>query len=82
MDNIYLEIVSPEAVLLKKMVSLVELPGSMGRFEVLPSHAPLISSLVKGTVRYVAGGEESGIDISSGIVEVTDNKVIACVEIG
>lgn len=80
MDRIYLEIVSPEAVLLKKMVSLAELPGTLGRFEVLAGHAPLISSLGKGVIRYVSEGTESRIEIKSGMVEVVDDKVTACVE--
>ena len=62
--DILLEIISPEKVLVHRMVRSVELPGTLGRFEVLHDHAPLISSL----------------RIASGFVEVCENHVIACVE--
>jgi F-type H+-transporting ATPase subunit epsilon len=40
---ITLRIISPEGERLSAEVELVELPGMLGRFEVLKDHAPLIS---------------------------------------
>ena len=65
------------------MVS-VELPGTLGRFEVLQDHAPLISSLDKGDIVYRFEGDEERegkVQISSGFVEICDNHVVACVEL-
>ena len=79
---IILDIISPERTLVHKSVLSVELPGTMGRFEVLKDHAPLISSLVEGNIVYKIDGEKDGkITISSGFVEVCDNHVTACVEL-
>ena len=79
---IILDIISPERTLVHESVLSVELPGTMGRFEVLKDHAPLISSLVEGNIVYKIDGEKDGtITISSGFVEVCDNHVTACVEL-
>ena len=40
-----LKIVSPERVEFEGEVISVTVPGTMGRFEVLVNHAPIISSL-------------------------------------
>ena len=80
MDVIKLHIVSPEGTLVKTTVSAVTLPGTVGPFEVLKDHAPLISSLEKGDIMYVSEGKEHRLPIASGFVEVHDNQVDACVE--
>ena len=73
-----LKIITPQKELLSAQVSLVELPGAQGRFEVLQNHAPLISSLAAGKIRYVQGGEAHEIEIQSGFTEVRDNVVTVC----
>lgn len=73
-------VISPEANLLEKDVEYVELPGTLGRFVVLPSHAPLISSLTKGSVKYRIDGLEEHIDVESGFAEVLDDVITVCVE--
>ena len=73
-----LKIITPQKELLSAQVSLVELPGAQGRFEVLQNHAPLISSLAAGKIRYVQGSEAHEIEIQSGFTEVRDNVVTVC----
>lgn len=80
-EELHLTVVSPESVLFDGEVGIVTLPGESGSFSVLYDHAPLISSLVKGEIKYTEDETEKSIDISSGFVEVRDNKVSACVEI-
>ena len=77
--KITLRILSPEREVLSTEVDLVELPGSQGRFEVLKDHAPLISSLDKGVVRYLTGGESREIPCPGGFVEVNQNIVTVCI---
>lgn len=74
-----LKIISPEREVLSAQVDLVELPGSMGRFEVLRDHAPLVSSLDAGTIRYVIGNESHEIAGRPGFVEVRNNVVTVCI---
>ena len=80
-DNIQLIIYSPERTILEKMVSKVSLPGTLGRFMVLKDHAPLISSLEEGRIRFVCMGVEENIDIVSGFVEIAYNRVTVCAEL-
>lgn len=75
-----LKIISPVAELLSKEVDSVELPGEVSRFEVLNNHAPLISSLVKGSIIYKVNGQEESVSINSGFVEISKNTITVCVE--
>lgn len=76
-----LTIYSPERTVYDGDVTLVELPGSKGRFEVLPGHDALISTLTAGQIRYVAAasGEEARQAVAGGYVEVRDDRIAACV---
>lgn len=47
----YLEIVTPEAVLLSSEVNSVSVPGIEGEFQMLNNHAPIVSVLGKGDVK-------------------------------
>lgn len=77
-----LKIVSPERVEFEGDVLSVIVPGTLGRFEILENHAPIISSLEKGVVeRQTLDGERAQIDIIGGFVEVQKNKVSICVEL-
>lgn len=71
-----LKIVSPERVEFSGEVESVKVPGTMGQFEILTDHAPLISTLQKGIVEY--NGEQ--LAILGGFVEVQKNEVSLCIE--
>ena len=75
-----LKIVSPERVEFQGQVSSVKVPGTMGSFEILDNHAPIISSLQTGMVEYVKDGETIQLAIMGGFVEVIRNEVSLCVE--
>ena len=81
MDCIRLHILSPEGTLADVMASLVELPGSKGRFEVLKDHGALLSSLDKGVIRWQNADGESSLEIKEGFVEVRNTEIHACVEV-
>ena len=76
---ILLKIISPQREILSEEVDLGEIPGSMGRFEVLRDHAPLISSTEAGTIRYVQGNTQHEIECRPGFVEVRSNVVTVCI---
>lgn len=77
---IKLNIISPEETLFEGEVQAVFLPGSKGAFEVLDNHAPIISSLTKGVVRYRQDGKETELSISSGFMRCSKNVMTVCVE--
>lgn len=76
-----LTIVSPEKTLFDGNVKSVQVPGVLGRFEILENHAPIISSLKPGVIVYNTGSETNSLSIKSGFVEVEKNKVMICVEL-
>ncbi len=87
----YLEIVSPEATLFAGEVTSVTVPGINGEFQMLQDHAPIVSLLQEGEVKvqgdisieeefqakFSKGNNgETVLAISSGTIELKDNKVI------
>ena len=87
----YLEIVSPEAILFSGEVDSVVVPGTSGDFQMLNNHAPVVSTLKGGTVRingaitieYAVkdkftqdGADVNLFSITSGTVEMRNNKLI------
>ena len=76
-----LEIITPDKKLFSGEVKSVKLPGSAGSFGVLKNHAPLISSLKKGTVKVTDEQKQNhSFAIKSGVVEVLKNKIIVLAE--
>ena len=55
MKELHLVIASPEQTVFEGKVDMAVLPGELGEFQVLVNHAPLISSLTTGEVRYNQG---------------------------
>ena len=56
------------------------MPGSMGQFEILQDHAPIISTLQNGEVVYTTKEGRVSLSIQGGFVEVQKNVVSVCVE--
>lgn len=56
-------------------VDSVTIPTANGEIGILPSHAPLISSLKPGILSYAKGSSSSRMVVSGGFVEVGVNKV-------
>lgn len=76
----FLEIITPDKTVFQGEVEAATFPGSEGAFQVLENHAPLISSLGRGTVIYRNKAGEFGLEIDGGVVEVLNNKVILLAE--
>ncbi|HIC85354.1 MAG TPA: F0F1 ATP synthase subunit epsilon, partial [Desulfobacterales bacterium] len=57
MAELYLELVTPERVLVSQKVETVVAPGSLGEFGVLPGHIPFLSGIVPGELRFTADGK-------------------------
>jgi F-type H+-transporting ATPase subunit epsilon len=76
-----LEIISPEQTIYSGEVSLVQLPGIDGLFEILKDHAPLISVLSAGKVKIEDTQKQTQFfEIRGGVVEVLHNKVLVLAE--
>jgi F-type H+-transporting ATPase subunit epsilon len=76
-----LEIVTPEKTIFTGEVSLAQLPGIDGSFEILDRHAPLISVLKQGKIKIEDMQKQvQFFDIKGGVVEVLNNKVLILAE--
>ncbi|MFM2037178.1 MAG: synthase subunit epsilon [Bacteroidota bacterium] len=77
-----LDILSPEEEVFSGEVETISLPGISGRFQLLNHHAPIISALTNGTIRYVLkdGKSEATYEIKGGMVEMFDNSVVILVD--
>jgi F-type H+-transporting ATPase subunit epsilon len=76
-----LEIITPEKTLFEGEVSLVQLPGIDGSFEILNNHAPLVSVLKEGKIKINdESKKEQFFEIKGGVIEVLKNKVIVLAE--
>lgn len=81
MKEINVEIITPSKIAYSGKVKAISLPGTLGNFQVLFNHAPLLSKLEVGKIiiknlddidtEFVTGG---------GNVEVLNNKVLVLAE--
>ena len=86
----FLEIVTPEAVLFSGEVESVAVPGINGEFQMLNNHAPIVSLLQEGNIKikgnleiledyndkFSKDGSDTLLPIKSGTIELNENKII------
>ncbi len=75
-----LEILTPDSKIFEGEVRSVTVPGTMGSFEVLNDHAPIISTLEDGKVIIRTDKEEETIFIKGGVIEVLNNHIMVLAE--
>jgi len=75
-----LEIVTPERQVYSDTVDSVQLPGSEGELGVLPHHAPLVSTLGVGELRFRKDGTEESFAIVGGFLQVRPDRVVVLAE--
>lgn len=75
-----LDILSPDKNLYSGNVSAISLPGKDGSLGILENHAPLITTLRKGTIKIESDNGTQLFDVNGGVVEVLNNKVIILAE--
>jgi len=73
-------LLSPEKTLFDGEVDSVTIPGTKGSFTVLPHHAPLITTIEKGSITYSIKEVETSIMIKEGFAEVKNDVVSICIE--
>jgi|TARA_B100000767_G_scaffold5339_1_gene5095 F-type H+-transporting ATPase subunit epsilon len=75
----FLEIVTPEAILFSSEVDSLSVPGVNGEFQMLNNHAPVVSILQEGTVKiHVHTQEHLELDDLTGhlVPHIDDDKVL------
>ena len=75
------KITKPDSTVFEGEAKLLQLPGAGGLFEILQNHAPIISSLSKGTIRLVTNDDETKtFDIRGGVVKGQQNDILILVQ--
>jgi F-type H+-transporting ATPase subunit epsilon len=75
-----LDIVTPERQVFSDIVESVQVPGSEGELGVLPHHAPLVSTLGVGELRFRKDGTEESFAIVGGFLQVRPDRVVVLAE--
>ncbi|WP_179415159.1 ATP synthase F1 subunit epsilon [Mucilaginibacter sp. E4BP6] len=75
-----LEILTPDKKVFEGEATSVTLPGTLGSFEILNHHAPIISTLQDGKLVVRGGGKEEVFLIQGGVVEALNNVVTVLAE--
>ena len=75
----FLEIVTPEAILFSSEVDSLSVPGINGEFQMLKNHAPVVSILKEGIVKvHVHTQEHLKLDDLNGLLvpHIDDAKIL------
>lgn len=76
----HVKIIKPDTVLFEGEVSILQLPGTDGVFEILERHAPIIASLTAGHIRLVGREGEQAFQIKAGVVKGQQNQISVLVQ--
>ena len=80
MSELYLEVVTPEKVVVSQEVDIVVAPGTLGEFGVLPEHVAFLSGIVPGELRYRLDDNMESLAVTTGFSEVFNNSVSVLVD--
>jgi len=81
MKELALDIITPSKPIFSGSVASVTVPGSLGNFQVLFNHAPIMSALEVGKVKItLTDGSEKLFVTGGGTIEVLNNKVTILAE--
>ena len=74
----FLEIVTPEAILFSSEIDSLSVPGVNGEFQMLNNHAPVVSNLKEGTVKIHIHSQTIELDDLHGklVADEADDKVL------
>jgi F-type H+-transporting ATPase subunit epsilon len=79
-DTFKLEIVTPEKKVVDTAAEEIQIPGKNGYLGVLPGHAPLITELSVGEIKYRENSTEQHLAVAWGFAEVLPDKVTILAE--
>lgn len=75
-----LEIITPDKKVFSGEATSVTFPGTEGQFQVLNSHAPLVSTLGKGEILIDTASGKQTYSVDGGVVEVLNNNILVLAE--
>ena len=70
-----LALATPETVVFEGAVSTLTAPGELGYFQILPNHAPLLTTLKEGKLTFSTRSGTSHYTITGGFLEFAHNEI-------
>jgi len=74
-DRVQLKVLSPEGLGVTEAVSEVVLPSASGQLGVLANHAPMMTALDVGVLRYKQAGQWKPLVVMGGFASVDSNQL-------
>ena len=74
--EIRLDIVTPDRLVAHDAVTAVTIHGMNGYLGILPGHAPLLTEIAPGELKYTSGGAQHTLAVNWGFAEVLGDRVI------
>ncbi len=74
-DKLNLEVAVPERLMIREDVDGVQVRGTDGYLGILPDHAPLMTGLGAGVLRFGKDGETRYMAVHGGVMEVLPDRV-------
>ena len=76
-----IEIVTPDTTIYEGEVTLAQLPGLDGSFEIMNNHAAMIAALKPGKVKVIDSKKATlFFDIKGGVAEILKNRILVLAE--
>jgi len=73
--SLKIRVITPDKIVLNTSSEAIVLPSTSGQLGILTDHAPLITALEVGVLRFKAESDWSPIILLGGFAEVEDNEV-------
>ena len=75
--SIHLELITPERLAFKEEVDFIAAPAADGEIGILPHHAPLLTKLGPGELRFRHGNEIQIVALTGGFLEVQSGSRVS-----
>ncbi|MBB5074215.1 F-type H+-transporting ATPase subunit epsilon [Bartonella callosciuri] len=79
-EHFLFELISPERIVFSEQVVSVVLPSAFGALTVMARHAPVVASIVLGSVRVLTSSGEKLFAVCGGVASVTFSECSLLVE--
>ncbi|MFZ2151665.1 MAG: ATP synthase F1 subunit epsilon [Minisyncoccia bacterium] len=74
--KVYIKLITPEKIIFDGEAAYVTVPTTTGVITVLPTHAPLVSSIAKGELTIKTKDEEMHFAVFSGVIDIRSGSIV------
>lgn len=74
--ELHIKLITPEKIIFEGEVLSVTIPTTTGAITVLPTHAPLVSSITKGELVIKTKDEELHFAVFAGVIDIRPGSIV------